>query len=372
MKTTTATISQNNTGKGTFQFMAPEICNHGSKYVSFASDIYSFGISVKDIVGEEKLNQSRKLNTIVEKCLVNKPENRPNASELLSEMTEIIDTVPNEIEYMSRKRKIENEQKQNEELKEQLKEKNHHIEQKEQELKKRQEEIENQKEKIKQERKQLQEKEKSIKKTQVDIKNQSFHLLNVDEFECPICFDDIDIGEGISLPCCKENYCTTCLKSGIRAYLKDGELMNCMQCRECIDSAIVEKLFQNENEIVGKYQQIETKKVIQEHISFVCKTPDCENGVDFDQCTQETKWTCGKCNTAWCVKCNIEFHEGSTCEQYQQWKRENNEADDRFEKMIEDKEICKCVCGNRFVKGEGCNTVTCRCGRKYCWICHKQ
>lgn len=65
------------------------------------------------------------------------------------------------------------------------------------------------------------------------------------------------------------------------------------------------------------------------------------------------QWKCDVCTKKWCLKCNDDTHD-STCEAYQQWKKENGMADDKFQELIDAGLLKLCPhCGTRTQKTEG-------------------
>ncbi len=72
------------------------------------------------------------------------------------------------------------------------------------------------------------------------------------------------------------------------------------------------------------------------------------------------QWKCDVCTKKYCLKCNDDTHD-STCEAFQQWKKENGMADDKFQELVDTGVLKLCPhCNIRTQKTEG-TPVSCVC-----------
>mmetsp|Transcript_165436 Transcript_165436/g.525816 ORF Transcript_165436/g.525816 Transcript_165436/m.525816 type:complete len:167 (-) Transcript_165436:69-569(-) len=59
-------------------------------------------------------------------------------------------------------------------------------------------------------------------------------------------------------------------------------------------------------------------------------------------------------------------------QEHEQWRKENGEADERFEAMVTAREVRECPnCKHGVYKDEGCNHMTCRCQHHFCYVCNE-
>eukprot|EP00455_Lapot_gusevi_P003632 TRINITY_DN11476_c0_g1_i5.p1 TRINITY_DN11476_c0_g1~~TRINITY_DN11476_c0_g1_i5.p1 ORF type:complete len:506 (+),score=147.27 TRINITY_DN11476_c0_g1_i5:59-1519(+) len=193
-----------------------------------------------------------------------------------------------------------------------------------------------------------------------------------DDFECPICMDDKKAGEGLCLSC-NHVLCVDCFSEGIKICLREKRLFKCpnAQCKQMATSRSVTAALGRD--IGFQYAGVEQKQMVMELEGlWHCLTPDCPNSILIAKDELRTgRYKCAACNKVYCVRCNVEWHDGSSCEQYQKWKKENDQGDKLFDQMVRNGDVRSCECGAKFVKEDGCECVTCRCGRKMCWICGK-
>ena len=100
-----------------------------------------------------------------------------------------------------------------------------------------------------------------------------------------------------------------------------------------------------------------------------CTSPDC--GGVAELLGDYKRFQCPVCSAARCVRCQVDWHEGQTCEQYQEWRADNAAGDDAMADMVGSGDVKVCVqCGNGVVNSEGCNHMTCRCGAHFCHTCN--
>jgi hypothetical protein len=72
-----------------------------------------------------------------------------------------------------------------------------------------------------------------------------------------------------------------------------------------------------------------------------------------DDVDKAWQWKCDVCTKKYCLKCNDDTHD-STCEAYQQWKKENGMADDKFQELVDTGVLKLCPhCNIRTQKTEG-------------------
>jgi len=120
-----------------------------------------------------------------------------------------------------------------------------------------------------------------------------------------------------------------------------------------------------------RYQKQQFKYVVEKNPEnfMCCPTPDCDYVFFFDP-TDSTDFRCPTCKKRYCFRCKVEYHVGSTCEQYQKWSVDNGLANDLFGELVKGGGWKQCrKCKAWISKTEGCNHMTCRCGCEFCYKC---
>ena len=98
-----------------------------------------------------------------------------------------------------------------------------------------------------------------------------------------------------------------------------------------------------------------------------CPEPTCSVFMNLDNLSGEMKRAqpsslCYACGTPICLVCKKTWHEGITCAQN---KAEAESASIREMAQAEGWKLCP-GCKNMVEKNEGCNHITCRCGKEFC------
>ena len=188
--------------------------------------------------------------------------------------------------------------------------------------------------------------------------------------ECTICLEELDADFFHTLQC-EHSFCRDCLGGLLSTKMADpNKPIECPQvgCHRQILVTEMEMLV--DNALVEKY----TEKSLQSFISVnndaysCCPTPDCTYVFFFVH--GDTDFQCPLCEKRHCLKCNVEYHEGATCSEYQKWSLLNGQSDDLFGTLVEKKKMKQCArCRNWVEKADGCPHITCRCGFEFCYRC---
>jgi len=179
---------------------------------------------------------------------------------------------------------------------------------------------------------------------------------------------DVDFIQSLS---CQHEFCRNCLEEYFKNALKSRELpfvcpaMNCK--KEVIDSDLLLLL---DSKTLEEYSNCSLSKFIEDHSDTYscCPTPDCSYLFFFNQ--GEYDFECPKCKKRYCLKCQVNYHTGSTCEAYRQWRKENGQAEVLFSEFVVGMKWKQCPGCKKWVeKNKGCDHIRCRCGFEFCYAC---
>ncbi|GIY62366.1 ranBP-type and C3HC4-type zinc finger-containing protein 1 [Caerostris darwini] len=202
-------------------------------------------------------------------------------------------------------------------------------------------------------------------------------VANVEAFECPVCFLDVDVDEGIILQDCLHNFCRICLASAI----------------QYSDTAVIKCPFRNDEYSCESHLQereikcLVTSEVYERHLqrsmalaesqardSFHCKTPDCPGWCLFED--NVNTFLCPVCKRTNCLTCAA-IHEGRNCKQYQDQLALNSDTSEEAKKtkeylqnMVQNGEAMECPqCQVILMKKWGCDWLKCSmCHTEVCWV----
>jgi len=209
------------------------------------------------------------------------------------------------------------------------------------------------------------------------------------EIECPICTDEFQSFEMVSLSCA-HSYCKTCFSGYCATKINEGrvlctDLICCVlnpETRTYCGEPISEFVLQNHlsQELLDKYQKFSTKAFCE--AARMRRCPKCNDWyVDMMAALlldREDQWksiTCEKCNHLFCGRCGQRPHKGQAdqdidCAAFSAWLQQNEGIDQSFFEYMKEKKIFPCPkCKMAGELMSGCKFLYCRCTANFCALC---
>eukprot|EP00455_Lapot_gusevi_P005860 TRINITY_DN12502_c0_g1_i2.p1 TRINITY_DN12502_c0_g1~~TRINITY_DN12502_c0_g1_i2.p1 ORF type:complete len:417 (+),score=79.85 TRINITY_DN12502_c0_g1_i2:185-1252(+) len=197
------------------------------------------------------------------------------------------------------------------------------------------------------------------------------------KFTCSVCYDEYDLDGIIVFDECKHFLCVEDMRENIRVQIMSGNAkeLKCheMDCKRPITYQEVRRVVPPE--VFEVYQRFLTEAHLRSDPNCRwcpkagCGTPMIGLGED------RPMMVCprAECRFTYCFNCKEEWHADATCQQYQQWKIENNEADKRYlEWAAQNTKPCP-ACRSPIQKNGGCNHMKCiSCKHEFCWLCSEK
>lgn len=187
-----------------------------------------------------------------------------------------------------------------------------------------------------------------------DHRSEFFHLQNLEaesyvknfeEFDCPICFDVIAIGQGVILKSCLHSFCIECLAESVKHSEEPVVIcpFNSVQgnCEFSIQEREIRAIVSQEIYELHLTKALKQGEYNLENI-FHCKTPDCIGFIQYEGIV--VAYNCEVCGMINCIKCAA-IHENKDCKQYQDdLKNAKNHKDlllttNALKAMIENDEV---------------------------------
>lgn len=189
------------------------------------------------------------------------------------------------------------------------------------------------------------------------------------EYGCEICLDSYKIEEMYTLDECSHRFCFDCLKGHTEAQINENNAkIRCpnIECEHFLSEAEVQHVA---FEKLEDFRAIVLKHTLETMPDFrYCPRTDCGGAMIKGENTN--KMVCPTCEFEFCFECNDPYHDNSTCEEYQQWKIDNEQGDARFTEWARENTKPCPKCRAQIQKNGGCNKMTCRkCKAKFCWLC---
>ncbi|RZF40826.1 hypothetical protein LSTR_LSTR003336 [Laodelphax striatellus] len=199
-------------------------------------------------------------------------------------------------------------------------------------------------------------------------------IINTEDFECPTCFDIIEIGGGVVLKDCAHSICRTCLSRLVES--SDEVAIKCPCCTSIIQEREIKEVV-----APGIFEKYLSKSLAVTANSienaFHCKTPDCRGWCIIDDVINQpvNVFNCPLCGIANCVQCQA-THPSMNCLQYQNQLAIQAEKDPIAKKSLlylenlkKNRKALNCPkCQIVIVKTEGCDWIQCSmCKCEICW-----
>jgi len=191
---------------------------------------------------------------------------------------------------------------------------------------------------------------------------------------CVICLNEFD-NDNFAILECLHGFCQECMKKTILMNMDNGSVditcpnvdTNHGRCEHQLTHEEIE-LFLNDSALFEKYRKIQLNQTLDKASDCAwCPRPGCENAMIGD--ANSAMSTCPECQLQFCFSCKTpDWHEGSTCENFRRWKKENGSADIKYAewKQKNSKDCPKCKVP--IEKNGGCNHMHCtHCGTHFYW-----
>ncbi|XP_050436489.1 E3 ubiquitin-protein ligase RNF216-like [Adelges cooleyi] len=188
---------------------------------------------------------------------------------------------------------------------------------------------------------------------------------------CECCYNDELLVSEIRLCPSRHLFCLSCIKKGIEVAVGGNQLrLKCFaNCDEefnlvMLKDILDEKLYQR---IVRLKQAQEIKEA---EIEGLDTCAFCDYSVILSPSHKIVSCLNPECKKETCRECREESHFPYKCDQIEK------SAEVKVRTMIENKmtevliRTCS-FCNRKFVKEDGCNKMTCSCGKIMCYICRK-
>jgi ariadne-1 len=211
--------------------------------------------------------------------------------------------------------------------------------------------------------------EKKHKATQEEEDHQL--ALSLQPSECSICLEELD-ADFLHTLHCQHKFCRDCLGEHLSTGIKERRTPCCPQVGCAEEIAVAEMELLVEPALVEKHTDGSLQSFIAQHTDdyACCPTADCPYLFFYVKGVDSPDFQCPQCEKRYCIQCRVDYHQGSTCAQYQQWSLENGQVDDLFGDLVQGQKMKQCArCRNWIQKAQGCDHMTCRCGFQFCYRC---
>ncbi|XP_022865458.1 probable E3 ubiquitin-protein ligase RNF144A-A [Olea europaea var. sylvestris] len=188
---------------------------------------------------------------------------------------------------------------------------------------------------------------------------------------CKICIGSKESDEMFTIPGCNHQFCAECISEHVAIKVQETAVVKCpeLDCRATLN-------IDSSREIISKYAITTWEDVLCESLippsqKFYCPYKDCSAMLvkDTDEVIRES--ICPFCWRLFCAQCNVSWHSGVECEEFQRMnEHERGREDLMVYELAKQKNWQRCPKCKFFVeRNEGCLHISCRCKFEFCYGC---
>ena len=188
-------------------------------------------------------------------------------------------------------------------------------------------------------------------------------------YTCEVCQEEHRLEDTYTLDSCYHRFCRECLSGYIAVKVKDGDCaVPCPSCKRTLMREEIRHVCEPAD--FQRYEDFLLKQTLEAMPDVRwCPRPGCGTAMVGESENPLMRCPNERCGFSTCFNCREEWHADATCDEFQQWKRENSQADERFQRWSNDHAKPCPKCTMPIEKNGGCNHVTCRCKHEFCWLC---
>lgn len=190
--------------------------------------------------------------------------------------------------------------------------------------------------------------------------------------KCLICLEEFSIVDELNFWLdCNCIIHSTCFDQYIASCVKDNSLpIKCPECNKEINSSFVyESLTQSNQSLISKYEKFTLDLyAINNHTDVnCCPTAGCSYMFFYQE--GDARFVCPTCENDYCLSCKTNWHEDISCEENKKLTN-TNYLDEKFDTFVRGAQYKQCpFCSTWVEKIDGCDYMTCRCGKAFCYLC---
>ncbi|XP_059284137.1 E3 ubiquitin-protein ligase RSL1-like [Lycium ferocissimum] len=198
-------------------------------------------------------------------------------------------------------------------------------------------------------------------------------------FTCDICVDEKSTSEIFKIMGCTHSYCKDCMAKYVGSKIQENiSRISCpvLGCNGQLEPHICRSILPKQ--VFDRWGDVLCEAMILGCEKFYCPFKDCsallidENssssgGGDF----VVTQSECPECRRLFCAKCEVAWHSGILCEEFQKLNKDEREKEDlQLMQLAKGQEWQRCPrCRIYVARSSGCAQMRCRCGCYFCYKC---
>uniref|UniRef100_A0A5B7BRQ3 RBR-type E3 ubiquitin transferase n=1 Tax=Davidia involucrata TaxID=16924 RepID=A0A5B7BRQ3_DAVIN len=189
---------------------------------------------------------------------------------------------------------------------------------------------------------------------------------------CEICVEDKESDEMFTNESCDHSFCTDCIGKHVATKIQENiQVVTCpgLDCKGVIEIDACRSVIPKE--VLDRWDEAICESLILASQKFYCPFRDCSAMLVNDGVEVIRESECPICRRLFCAQCDVPWHSGVECEEYQRLNEyERGREDLMVRELARDKHWMRCPnCKFIVEKSEGCLHMTCRCQFQFCYQC---
>ncbi|MCD7460634.1 hypothetical protein HAX54_044000 [Datura stramonium] len=188
---------------------------------------------------------------------------------------------------------------------------------------------------------------------------------------CVICTGSKPANEMIVTTNCSHSFCCNCISKYVTTKIVE-ENDSVIKCPGAACKAVIKPKFWREivpKEVLDKWDNAMSESLFSGSQKLYCPYKDCSAMLVVGGSETVIDTECPNCNRLFCGQCNVSWHEGLECKEFQRLGRDDKGKDDVVLMGIaKNKKWRRCHrCKCYVEKLDGSLQLTCRCGHDFCY-----
>ncbi|XP_028772028.1 probable E3 ubiquitin-protein ligase RNF217 isoform X1 [Neltuma alba] len=195
---------------------------------------------------------------------------------------------------------------------------------------------------------------------------------------CEICAENKEASQMFRNQRCHHSFCSDCVTKQVAIKIQDSiTVVSCpgLDCKSVLELDACRPWLPKE--LLERWDQALCEALFLAAPKYYCPFKDCsamlliENEEDH-QAIRESE--CPVCHRLFCAKCDVPWHPGVDCEEFQGMDENEKERQDLIVRELAKEKKWKRCPNCKFIveKTEGCMHITCRCHYEFCYQCGEQ
>ncbi|GAV61615.1 IBR domain-containing protein [Cephalotus follicularis] len=208
------------------------------------------------------------------------------------------------------------------------------------------------------------------------VKKKADRYLSASFSFCDICVERKESDRMFNIDGCVHSYCSNCVSKHVAAKIQDNiTIVTCpgLNCKAVLERDTCGPVLSKE--VLDQWNDALCKELISASPKIYCPFKDCSAMLMNDSEGEVIKESeCPFCHRLFCAECQVPWHPGVKCEDYQRLNEDERGRDDLMMRdLAKQKKWSRCPkCKFYVERTEGCPHITCRCKFQFCYGCESE